>query len=221
MSDGDTVTRARLASGRSPQAGTTRPKRSADRTDRLLELQRTAGNQAVRSLLVQRDEQTPTPIAPPAQSEAEVLARQPAVAQAAKKAATAIWKKSHAEQHEYGGILYQDGRGKVSSTEARTSSEKTSVDVGQEQTNAGCPAGTMPVGYWHTHALELDPLTHEPRKKLDGDAAFSQADIDTGHDYQLAAFVQDKFAFHALSVGKWFDPSVYTQWRPHPGAPKP
>lgn len=180
-------------------------------------LQREAGNAAVRTL-VQRDEEAagPAPV-PPAQTRKEVEARQGQVAAAAKASCAAAFAASRKQQVEHGAVLYEE-RGVVKSAPTRIGSPQSddSVDIGVHDPNAGCPAGTMPVGYWHTHPLAHDPLTGAPRQPRTGDDAFSDGDRAVAHDNQLAAFVQDQFGFHALSIDAWYDPGTYTPWRPFP-----
>ena len=188
--------------GRAPAGGARRTAANP-----VLGLQRTIGNRAV-SLLVQRqDAGTFTP----AQTLEAVQARHAAVSAAAKAAATEAWKQK--ERHEVGGIIYQLGR-KYGSTGPRTSGDGMAVDVGQRLANAGAPEGAMPVGYWHTHPNDTDPLTGAPRTKRTGVAAFSEGDLIVAKDYQLDPFVIDMFGYHEVDPSVWYDPTVFTSWRP-------
>ena len=176
----------------------------------LLGLQRRAGNQAVTLLVQRQDAGTFTP----AQTLEEVKARHPGVRAAAKAAATKAWKDGATA--EVGGIIYQLGK-EFGSTGPRTSGDGMAVDVGQREVNAGAPEGAMPVGYWHTHPHTTDPLTGEPRKRRSGVEAFSEGDLIVARDYQLDPFVLDMFGFHDVDPSVWYDPSVFTSWRPYKG----
>ena len=180
---------------------------------RLLRLQRQAGNRAVTALVQRQDGGAGVGLIPPRESKEAAEARQKGVAEVARRESQRWWKTSVEAQVEYGAVIFQQGK-TFGSAPARTSKEDSTVDIGQHSPNAGCPRGTMPVGYWHTHPLVVDPLTKADRPKLEGDAAFSAADVATAQDNQLAAFVRDLHGFHALSVGAWFNPWTFPQWNP-------
>lgn len=179
-------------------------------------LQSVVGNAAVAAFVQRQDEEQAQPVRP-AQTRQEVEARQRRVAAAARAACAGAWVASRKSGIEHGAVLFEEG-GVVKSAPTRIGSKKSddSVDVGVHDANAGCPQGTMPVGYWHTHPLSHDPLTKSPREKRTGDDAFSEGDKAVARDNQLAAFVQDQFGFHELSVGAWYDAGTYTPWRPFP-----
>ena len=151
---------------------------------------------------------------PPRERIEDAHLRQPKVAAVAALRAGKAFAESQLNQQEHGGVIYRDGKGRIASTDTRISDATDSVDIGVRDANASCPAGTLPVAYWHTHPLAVDPLTKAPRKQLEGDEAFSSGDVDVAKQYQLAAFVQDQFGFHALSVEAWFDPWTFTEWAP-------
>jgi hypothetical protein len=176
-------------------------------------LQRTAGNRAVLAAVQRQDDDAGTGVTP-AQTLAEIAKRHPGVRAAAHAAASAAFRSG--AKAEVGGIVYQQGS-KFGTTGPRTSGDGLAVDVGQTEKNAGAPDGAMPVGYWHTHPRETDPLTGAPRVERKGRAAFSDGDLVVAKDYQLDPFVIDKFGFHEVEAGDWYDPSVFTAWRPFKG----
>lgn len=69
---------------------------------------------------------------------------------AARYALNNILARSIVERSEYGGMIYLQN-GSCLATPPRTQGNPTTVDVGQRLPNCGCPPGTKPVGYYHTH----------------------------------------------------------------------
>lgn len=69
---------------------------------------------------------------------------------AAHEALNAILATSIEERKEYGGMLYIE-KGRCLAMPARSQGEPNKVDVGQYEPNCGCPDGTTPVAYYHTH----------------------------------------------------------------------
>jgi Domain of unknown function (DUF4329) len=102
---------------------------------------------------------------------------------AARAALNAILGRSIEERKEYGGMLYvRDAN--CFATPPRTQKDPTRVDVGQREQNCGCPAGTTPIAYYHTH----------PTYSVGGLKAqyneLSDEDKDVARDFKLdAAYV--------------------------------
>ena len=70
--------------------------------------------------------------------------------QVARQALNQILAKSIEERKEYGGMIY-NRNGLCVAMPPRTQGNPTTVDVGQRLPNCGCPPGTNPVAYYHTH----------------------------------------------------------------------
>jgi len=70
--------------------------------------------------------------------------------QVARQAFNQILPKSIEERKEYGGMIYEK-KGFCVAMPPRTQGNPTTVDVGQHKPNCGCPPGTKPVAYFHTH----------------------------------------------------------------------
>jgi hypothetical protein len=70
----------------------------------------------------------------------------------ARKALNEILATSVQEIKEYGGMIYMEG-GVCKAMPPRTQKDPTRVDVGQHEPNCSCPAGTIPVAYYHTHPV--------------------------------------------------------------------
>lgn len=69
----------------------------------------------------------------------------------ARTALQVILLESITHKREYGGMIYLEN-GTYKALKARTSFEAARVDVGvHDPPNHGCPAGTQPVAYYHTH----------------------------------------------------------------------
>ena len=68
----------------------------------------------------------------------------------ARKALNEILATSIEERKEYGGMIYMEGA-TYKAMPPRTQRDPTKVDVGQDDPNCGCPFGTIPVAYYHTH----------------------------------------------------------------------
>lgn len=104
------------------------------------------------------------------------------VDQAAFDALNAILGLSIKRRREYGGMIYLlDGEAKA--TEARTDDQISSVDVGHTGLNKGCPAGTTPMAYFHTH-----PVAVYERRRVDYNA-YSPDDKQIAVDYELDAYM--------------------------------
>jgi hypothetical protein len=76
--------------------------------------------------------------------------RNPTIERIAKKALNGILEKSITERCEYGGMIYSSN-GQYHANEPRTQGYGNTVNVGQYEPNHGCPEGSVPVAYYHTH----------------------------------------------------------------------
>jgi len=68
----------------------------------------------------------------------------------ARQALNNILATSIEQRSEWGGMIYEKG-GICYFTRAVTQGNPTTVDVGVHLPNHGCPPGTKPVAYYHTH----------------------------------------------------------------------
>ena len=99
---------------------------------------------------------------------------------AAREALNDILGRSVEERKEYGGMIYAEG-GVYKAMPPRSQGDPTRVDVGQREPNCSCPAGTMPVAYYHTHpTYKIAGMTGEYNK-------FSDDDKDVARDFNLDA----------------------------------
>lgn len=98
----------------------------------------------------------------------------------ARAALNGILKLSIQRRKEYGGMIYRDRDG-YAATEPRTQDLPTTVDVGVHEANHGCPEGTTPVAYYHTH-----PTYSVGGVKADFES-FSQEDKNVASDNGLAS----------------------------------
>ncbi len=71
----------------------------------------------------------------------------------ARAALQKILLESITYKREHGGMICLDGS-VYRAMKARTSYEACRVDVGVHDENHGCPPGTQPVAYYHTHTAE-------------------------------------------------------------------
>jgi hypothetical protein len=175
----------------------------------LINLQRTAGNRAV-TLAVQREGGEGAIL--PSQSIGDVTARHAAIAAVASRASEAVWQKSFNSKTEYGGAIW--AKGDRYGFTNRPSGEEASVNIGQNDTNCGCPEGTMPVGYWHTHPHGTEVLSGNVRERREGREAFSDGDANVAKDFQLDPFVRDMYGAHEMAAKEWFDGMTFPSWRP-------
>jgi len=105
-----------------------------------------------------------------------------AVERVARKVLNSILAQSISERSEYGGMIYlQDG--KYHANEPRTQGYGNTVNVGQYESNKGCPEGSTPVAYYHTHpnysAGDIKMKYNE----------FSPEDKDLAKDLNLDAYL--------------------------------
>ncbi|WP_376098425.1 DUF4329 domain-containing protein [Roseomonas sp. CCTCC AB2023176] len=92
---------------------------------------------------------------------------------------------SIATRTELGAVVCRARDGGLSDAEVKVGLGNT-VDIGQREPNCGCPAGTTPVAFWHTHPVELfgtGPGT------MHGEADFSPPDLDIADDLGIPAFL--------------------------------
>jgi proteasome lid subunit RPN8/RPN11 len=76
--------------------------------------------------------------------------RNPEIEKAAREALNGILGQSVSDRKEYGGMIYfQDG--KYHANPPRTQGYGNTVNVGQWETNRGCPEGSTAVAFYHTH----------------------------------------------------------------------
>lgn len=62
-----------------------------------------------------------------------------------------VFDKSMVDQIEYGGVIYEKKGGGFGNTGPYRGVSANEVDVGQDRQNQGCPVGTKPVAWFHTH----------------------------------------------------------------------
>ena len=82
----------------------------------------------------------------------EIVASSTNVETTARAALNKILKFSIERRKEYGAMICLQA-GKYVAFKARTQDESNTVDVGQHEDNCGCPPGSKPVAYYHTHPL--------------------------------------------------------------------
>ncbi len=116
---------------------------------------------------------------------------------------------SKGDQLERGGIVHRhDKTGALGQVEGPPGTEED-LDIGFKKDaagtylkpNRGCPAGTTPVAFYHTHGR--DDSKRPPGARRAGPAGFSEEDLRIATEEQLVAFV-------ALDDGRWlrFTPAV-------------
>jgi len=84
--------------------------------------------------------------------------------------------KSVHEEREYGGVFYRNSRsGMIKQTGPfQGARHENSVDIGTDKANLGCPPGTVPVAWYHTHPFdEAAGLHFEAKEFIDHDKAIS------------------------------------------------
>jgi len=109
--------------------------------------------------------------------------------QFARKLLSEVLPRSIEERQEYGAIICKNERtGILTSTKLRHSTESdTSVDVGQDEPNCGCPNGTTPVAFYHTHPIDAFYDGHDVFR---GSPDFSRPqDTTIATNYQLVGFL--------------------------------
>ena len=98
----------------------------------------------------------------------------------ARQALNGILAKSIQQRKEYGGMIYAKND-HFFAMPPRTQGNPTTVDVGQRLPNCGCPPGTRPVAYYHTH-----PTYSVAGMKADYNV-FDDPDKEVVTDYGLEA----------------------------------
>lgn len=94
-----------------------------------------------------------------------------------------VLKQSVDDRREFGGVIYRnDNTAKIGWTGPFRGYASGRVDVHQDMENRGCPAGTTPVAWYHTHPVKefysiqngvLITLHAEWDKFIDGDEDIS------------------------------------------------
>ena len=105
-----------------------------------------------------------------------------AIEEVARVALNKILSDSIVERSEYGGMIYKD-RKAYFATAARTQGYGNTVNLGQWGANRGCPAGTTPVAFYHTHpnaAAARIPMEYNK---------FSDEDMNLAKDLNLDAYL--------------------------------
>ncbi|MDN4590982.1 hypothetical protein DBA29_21095 [Xenophilus aerolatus] len=83
---------------------------------------------------------------------------------------------------EYGGMLYSLG-GLIYAQDPVTQYERTTVNVGHRAPNCGCPPGSIPMAYYHTHPIySIGKLKGEYN-------VFSDDDIEVAKSVSIDAYV--------------------------------
>lgn len=96
----------------------------------------------------------------------------------------ALLPLSIASRSEKGGVVCRNPH-----TGALTSGEildghALGVDIGLDEPNCGCPEGTKPVAFWHTH-----PTAGDTAGTVHGDPDFSKQDKRLANEHQITAFL--------------------------------
>jgi hypothetical protein len=101
----------------------------------------------------------------------------------------AVLPRSIRERREYGAVMCRNNStGALSATRLRSSSDSDSaVDVGLSEPNCGCPEGTTPVAFYHTHPH--DRIVGANGSVLHFDQDFSDIDRRLANDQQIVAFL--------------------------------
>ncbi len=99
---------------------------------------------------------------------------------AARDALNGILATSVEEIKEYGAMIYMEGN-VYKAMPPRTQRDPAKVDVGQHEPNCGCPVGTTPVAYYHTHPVfQIAGMKGQYNE-------FSDDDKDVARDHNLEA----------------------------------
>jgi hypothetical protein len=146
------------------------------------------------------------------------------IEEAARKLLKGILKESVAKEREYGGVIHRHERtGKIAWTGPVPGFSAVGVDVGQNKKNLGCPEGTKPVAWYHTHPVkefyqvvnnEVIKMTAHWDEFIDGDKALSDNHSLPGYvatfDGRLWLYtpppmvtVGDKMYAPAFGTGTW------------------
>lgn len=98
----------------------------------------------------------------------------------ARQALNEILATSIEERKEYGGMICMEGA-RYKAMPPRTQGDPTVVNVGQFEPNCGCPEGSIPVAYYHTHP------TYSVAGMKGTYNDFSDDDKDVARDHDLDA----------------------------------
>jgi hypothetical protein len=136
----------------------------------------------------------------------------------------AIIGQSISLRREYGGVIYRmPGSGRIGITGPFKGDREDHVDVGQEKPNFGCPDGSKPVAWYHTHPIKekfsVTPqgvvrMAMEWDKFIEGDQVISDGNNLTGYmidpDRQLWRYdpppgfmLNGKWTTNAMDRGFW------------------
>lgn len=108
----------------------------------------------------------------------------------ARSLLSAVLPKSISQKVEYGAVICKNDRtGELSATKLHRSTDSDNkVDVGLSEPNCGCPDGTTPVAYYHTHPF--DKIGAGNGTYLHASQDFSDPDDKRiANDVQLVAFL--------------------------------
>jgi hypothetical protein len=99
----------------------------------------------------------------------------------------AVIDGSVAEKREYGGVIFRhDFNGRLGATQAKGYSG-TGVDAGTWNKNRGCPEGTTPVAWYHTHPTknvvtpDFGTVPTDWEKFIEGDKLISDSFLLPGY----------------------------------------
>ena len=105
-----------------------------------------------------------------------------AVDNAARDALNGILAKSIEEMAEYGGMIYLQAGAPIAKSPV-TQGYPNKVDMGQDKPNCGCPFGTTPIAYYHTHPVVEKAGFHFEYNEFDNEdkAVAIDHDLDAGY----------------------------------------
>lgn len=99
-----------------------------------------------------------------------------------------IMQQSYDKKVELGAVICRDTRtGVLASTRLREGVGGNAVDVGLREPNRGCPSGSVPVAFYHTHPT--DEVDGGDGAILHGDPDFSGDDKDLANEHQIVAYL--------------------------------
>jgi Domain of unknown function (DUF4329) len=112
----------------------------------------------------------------------KVVASSKTIEGTARNALNKILKLSIERRREYGAMICLKA-GQYVAFKARTQDEPNTVDVGQHEDNCGCPPGSTPVAYYHTH-----PIASQAGMKAEYNE-FSDEDKAVAKEHHIDAYV--------------------------------
>ena len=93
--------------------------------------------------------------------------------------------KSLKDQCEYGGVFYRRSRnGAIEHTGSfKGPAQQGTVDIGHKKPNMGCPDGSIPVAWYHTHPFVLNSqgMAYASKEFIEGDSAISDQQQISGY----------------------------------------